>query len=351
VCIFGRGSTHGCEKGLEIIIAKVLIATALLLLAGNQSCAQEPPVKETVQRTTVANAEIQTINVARADKEEDKSSDSASLAKPEKVAKQQASPEPTPSASELSSQLNNPAAPVTFIQFRNINLPNIPGTDGVTNSLQIQPVIPILPSKKIPFLQLIKITLPIAFAPSPIDRKGLGDLQFFDLISIKESWGRWGFGPALVFPTATSKALGAGKWQAGPSFALVYTKAENWTIGAVLQNPISFAGDSSRPAVNNLIITPTVTYNFPEYLVPGYWKHGWFAGLGDLNITFDWKNGGAGTIPLSAQLGRVFKLDGQPLSLSVEAGLLVKRPDNTRNPGLILGFEFSWIFKGHRKHQ
>jgi len=201
---------------------------------------------------------------------------------------QNSQPEPALSASELANQINNPAAPVTFVQFRNILFPNIPGTDGVTNSLQIQPVIPIHKSKNFPFLQLIKMTLPVSSAPGPINEKGLGDLQFFDLVSIKQSWGRWGFGPALVFPTATSKALGAGKWQAGPSFALIYTGAENLTIGAVLQNPISFAGDSSRPSVNNLIITPTFTYNVPGYLFPGYWKHGWFVGLSDYNITFDW---------------------------------------------------------------
>ena len=174
-------------------------------------------------------------------------------------APQNSKPEPALSASELANQINNPAAPVRFVQFRNILFPNIPGTDGVTNSFQIQPVIPIHKSKKIPFLQLIKMTLPISSAPGPINQKGLGDMQFFDLVSIKQSWGRWGFGPALVFPTATSKALGAGKWQAGPSFAAIYTGVENLAIGAILQNPISFAGDSSRPAVNNLIITPTFT--------------------------------------------------------------------------------------------
>jgi hypothetical protein len=255
------------------------------------------------------------------------------------------------SAAELASQINNPAAPVTFVQFRNIMSPNIPGTGGVTNSFQIQPVIPIQKSKNIPFLQLIKMTLPISSAPSPLSQQGLGDLQFFDLVSIKQSWGRWGFGPALVFPTATSKVLGAGKWQAGPSFALIYTNVKNLTMGAVLQNPISFAGDSSREAVNNLIITPTFTYNVPDHVVPGVWKSGWFAGLSDYNITFDWRNDGAGTIPLGPQIGRVFHIGGQPFSASIEAGGLVKRPPNTRNPGLIMGIEFSVIFKGHRKDQ
>jgi hypothetical protein len=122
-------------------------------------------------------------------------------------------------------------------------------------------------------------------------------------------------------------------------------------MGAIFQNPMSFAGDSSRPAVSQLIITPTFTYNVPGYLVPGYWKHGWFVGLSDFNISFDWKNGGAGTIPIGPQIGRVFSIGKQPFSASIEAGGFVKRPDNTPNPGLILGFEFSVIIKPHKKHQ
>jgi hypothetical protein len=254
-------------------------------------------------------------------------------------------------ASELANQVNNPAAPVTLLQFRNILLPNVTGTDGVTNAFQIQPVIPIHPSHTLPFLQLIKMTLPSVSLPSPVGESGLGDFQFFDLVSIKESWGRWGFGPALVFPTASEKDLGAGKWQAGPSVAAIFTGIENLTAGAVLQNPISFAGDSSRPAVNNLIITPTFTYNLPGYLIPGYWKHGWFLGLSDYNWTFDWENGGAATIPLGFQLGRVFHIGKQPFSASIEVGGTVKSPADIPSPGLLIGIEFSIILKGHSKDQ
>ena len=169
---------------------------------------------------------------------------------------------------------------------------------------------------------------------------GVGDLQVFDLITIKQSWGKWGFGPALVFPTASAKALGAGKWQAGPSVALMYTGTKNLVAGAILQNPISYAGSPDRPGVNNLIVTPTLTYTF---------KEGWFAGLSDFNWTFNWKNGGAGLVPLGVQVGKVFRIGKQAFSFSVEAGGTVKRPANTPNPGLIIGIEFTPIFKGHIK--
>ena len=241
-------------------------------------------------------------------------------------------------ARALANQVNNPAAPVTLIQFRDVLLPSVDGADGATNEFQIQPVLPLGPFASFPVLQLIKITLPFPTLPSPISGSGVGDLQVFDLVSIKESWGRWGFGPALVFPTASARRLGQGKWQAGPAVAFMYTGVMHLTAGAILQNPLSFAGGHDRADINNLIITPTLTYNLPD---------GWFAGLSDFNCTFDWKNDGAATIVLGAQVGRVFSVDTHGFSLSFEAGGAVTRPNSIPRPGWILGFEFSPIFKGH----
>ena len=167
---------------------------------------------------------------------------------------------------------------------------------------------------------------------------GVGDLQLFDLFTFKQSWGRWGFGPALVFPTASANALGSGKWQAGPSFALIYTGIKNLTAGGIVQNPISFAGDANRPNVNNMIITPTFTFNL---------KEGWFVGMSDYNWNFNWEDGGAATIPLGIQVGKVITIGRQPVSLSVEAGGTAVRPAGTVNPGWILGFELTPIFNWH----
>ncbi len=189
-----------------------------------------------------------------------------------------------PSAQDLANQVNNPAAPVTLIQFRNILAPNIAGADGLANSLQMQPVLPIGPFKSFPWVQLMKITMPLYRAvPGSVNSKqpgvgGVGDLQLFDLITVKQSWGRWGFGPALVFPAASANALGAGKYQIGPSVALIYTGVKNLPVGAVVQNPISIAGSANRPNVNNMIVSPTFTFNL---------KEGWFVGLSDYNWTFN----------------------------------------------------------------
>ena len=43
---------------------------------------------------------------------------------------------------------------------------------------------------------------PFPPTPNPGSQSGLGDISLFDIVSIKQSWGTWGIGPALVFPTA-----------------------------------------------------------------------------------------------------------------------------------------------------
>jgi len=256
------------------------------------------------------------------------------------------------SAQELANQVNNPAAPLTYIQLRDVLLPSVPGTNGAINMFQIQPVLPIGPFRSFPYVQLVKISTPLALttpglAP-PINCigcgigttgvTGTGDTQVSDLLTVKASWGRWGVGPIFIFPTASETQLGAGKWQAGPAFALIYTGIKNLTAGAVLQNPISFAGSPHRPSVNEMIITPTFTVALND---------GWFVGMSDYNWTFNWESGGAVTFPLGAQVGKVVRIGKQPVSLSIEAGGLAARPSGTPNPGLILGFEISPIFNFH----
>jgi hypothetical protein len=256
------------------------------------------------------------------------------------------------SAQELANQVNNPAAPVTSIQIRDILLPNLPGTDGGANALQVQPVIPITPFGRFPHMQLVKINMPIVLrlpgVPVPEGcptcgtsfpgATGVGDLQVFDLVTIKQSWGRWGFGAALSFPTASAKSLGSGKWAAGPAVALMYTNIRNLTAGAILQNPVSYAGSPDRPAVSQLLITPTLTMNL---------KEGWFVGLSDFNWSFNWQDGGAATIPLGVQVGKVQRLGKQPFSISFEAGGAAARPSGLGNPGWILGFGITPIFSFH----
>ena len=238
-------------------------------------------------------------------------------------------------AEDLSNQINDPTSPLTTLQLRDVVTPRVPDANGPGNALELLPVVPILPSHFLPFTQLLKATLLVLVTlPSPTSVTGLGDFQLFDLVTISQSWGRWGFGPIFVFPTATSQSLGQGKWQVGPALGGIYSSVKNLVIGAVLQNPISFAGDASRPSVNSLVITPTATYTLPGH-------GGWFLGYSDFNLSFDWENGGAATIPVGIQAGKVLELAGLGFSASLEGGAAVVRPSSF--PRWLIGIELTAI--------
>jgi len=96
-------------------------------------------------------------------------------------------------------------------------------------------------------------------------RTGLGDL-YGQALLIPSVAGNFvcAFGTGLVFPTATGDELGRGKWIAAPAVVpgfffprrgYAYVKVQDW---------VSFAGDSGRPEVHYLTVTPTFLWRVAE---------------------------------------------------------------------------------------
>ena len=143
--------------------------------------------------------------------------------------------------------------------------------DDVQYILNIQPVIPF---KLTEDWNLISRTIvPLIYqpelAPGVGDVFGLGDIQQSLFLSpAKPGKLIWGVGPILQFPTATDDSLGQGKWGAGPT-AVALTVHGPWVLGALINNVWSFAGDSDRKDVNQMLIQPFVNYNLPRRVVPG----------------------------------------------------------------------------------
>jgi hypothetical protein len=232
--------------------------------------------------------------------------------------------------SDLAAQVNDPTAPLKLLMLRDVIAPGLPSFNGTGNLLELQPEFPIK-SKHLP-LQLIKATIPFVTLPDPKAATGLGDIQIFDLLTFKEKWGSWGIGLGAVFPTASSPDFGAGKWQLGPAWGIIYTRKKNLVAGAVFQNLISIAGNPEREDVNELAITPSLTCIFP---------HGWFGGYSDFEITFDWENSDGTVIPLGLQVGKIFKIGSNHLSFSVEAGWNAGR--SSQLPPWLFGLEMTLI--------
>lgn len=144
--------------------------------------------------------------------------------------------------------------------------------------------------------RLLRPSLPVVVTPDPGRVSGIGDLTLFDLfVPRRFDWGSFGLGPVFVFPTATDSRMGAGKWQIGPAGALMFAGVRHLQLGVIV-NPFSVAGDDDRDAVSQLLVQPILQYNLPR---------GWYVSMGDLNWSFDWKDGGAAEAKAPARPGAV----------------------------------------------
>lgn len=144
-------------------------------------------------------------------------------------------------------------------------------------------------------------------------------------------WWRYGLGPVFVFPTETEDRLGSGKWQIGPTVGAILG-ARKWQIALVITNPISFAGDSNRPDVNRLTWQPIAVYFLEE---------GWYLGLQGTPKSINWENDAALTFPVSARIGKVFKLRKRYINLFVEPEYtLVHDETPIAEWSILIGFNF-----------
>jgi hypothetical protein len=192
-------------------------------------------------------------------------------------------------------------------------------TQNITN---IQPVIPF--SLNEDWNLITRTIMPLInqpeFVPGQGSKFGLGDINLSLFVGPKEPGEViWGCGPVFMLPTATDDRLGSKKWGAGPA-AVALTMQGPWVFGALAQNIWSFAGDSDRADVNQMLIQYFINYNLP---------HGWYLTSAPI-ITANWEadSDDRWTIPFGAGVGRLIFLGELPLNMQVGGYYNVKKPDN-----------------------
>jgi hypothetical protein len=228
------------------------------------------------------------------------------------------------SASELNRKLTNPVSTIWSLsnQFNNFKLEK----GRWNNDWNFQPVLPISLTKDwnlitrpvMPFYNIV----PHETAPGQFERTaGLGDLILLELLSPAHS-GHWvlGAGPTFIFPTATSKFTGQGKWQAGPSVVAGYLTKE-FFLGVFPQQWFSIGGDPDRPDTSQLNLQPIATVFFGD---------GWNIGYSG-NILANWKasSGDVWTVPVGVGVGKVVKLGRLPVKIELSLQYMPVRPKNT----------------------
>ncbi|MFC1689407.1 neuromedin U [Pseudomonadota bacterium] len=128
----------------------------------------------------------------------------------------------------------------------------------------------------------------------------------------------WGAGAAFNLPIATDETLGSGKWQAGPAIRLGY-QALNWRFGLLATNRWSFAGDSDRADVNQLLLRTVIRRKL---------RNRWFF-ISDPIITANWNadSGQKWLVPLGGGFGRALSTDPVPVNVSLQFYWNAVRPD------------------------
>jgi hypothetical protein len=213
---------------------------------------------------------------------------------------------------QLQQDFTDPLTTLPQLLVRDSYSPATYGTHVQTNLTLIRPIIPRLPPYTLlPFYQLVRPTFELVTVPSSRggSRTEFGDLPIFDVAVLpwldrKKTGLLMGFGPSLVFPTATSRSAGQGAWQAGPAFGTIYSGIPGLLVGFILQNPISFAYTSrNRPPLNTLLFQPVMAFHL--------WD-GWYLRSAEATWTMGWHRHSPTTLPLSLGVGRTVVHPGLP---------------------------------------
>lgn len=242
---------------------------------------------------------------------------------------------------DLRAKTQNPVGSLYSVPLEN-NF-DFGAPDGGAYVLNIQPVIPITVGS----VNLIsRVIIPIASVQGFIEglpglpegtpgdgATGLGDINYSLFLSPANP-GKliWGVGPSFGLRTATDPQLGSGKWTVGPT-VVVLTQPKPWSMGVLLRQLWSYAGDADRTDVSQFLVQPFVNYNLPG---------GWYL-VSDPVITANWKSdSGVWTVPLGAGFGKLFAIGNQPINSRILAFYNVARPEAA--PDWALKFTIQLLF-------
>ena len=216
-------------------------------------------------------------------------------------------------------------------------------SNGDAQILNVNPVIPVTVGD---WNLVSRALIPIANVDGPIPgpdnpspgpgdgASGLGDINYSLYFSpVKYDKVIWGVGPSINLPTASDDQLGSGKWSAGLS-AVALSQPKWGTVGGLVRQLWSFAGDDDRKEVNQTLIEPFLNYNLDD---------GWYLTT-DLVITANWeaKSDDRWTVPLGGGIGKLFKVGEQPINAKLEAYYNAERP--TGAPEWQISFQWAFLF-------
>lgn len=246
---------------------------------------------------------------------------------------------------ELAKATQNPVANLISVPFQNNTNFRLGTYDRVQNTLNIQPVYPMNAG---PVNVITRTIVPVVYQPDVVviagkpdvaetgGTFGLGDVNATAFLT-PAAPGKviWGVGPILSFPSGSDGRLTTGKWGVGPS-AVVLAMPGRWTVGLLVNNVWSVAGDENRGDVNAMLAQYFATYNLP---------HGWYVSSAPI-ITANWKadDDDRWTVPFGAGVGKLSRLGKLPVNVSAQGYYNAVHPENLPYADWTLRAQVQFLF-------
>jgi hypothetical protein len=225
------------------------------------------------------------------------------------------------SEEDLAKAAQNPIANLISLPFQNNTNFGAGPTDRNQNVLNIQPVLPFTISED--WNLITRTILPVISQPLADGgrKNGIGDTLFTAFFSPKDS-GKitWGLGPAVLFPTSSNDALGAGDWGAGLS-AVFLGMPGHWVVGSLFSNVWSEKEDNQDRTTNLFTWQYFINYNIPD-------SGGLYLTTAPV-ITANWEadSDNQWTVPFGGGIGKVFTIGKQPVNGQVSAYYNAEKPE------------------------
>jgi hypothetical protein len=240
---------------------------------------------------------------------------------------------------ELQKKLANPVADLISVPFQYTGNLNVGPLDKTQHILNIQPVYPMKLDGGWSLIHraIVPLMSMPAFTPDQDRKNGMGDIVYEGFFAPTTKPGEliWGAGPAIQLKTATDERLGSGKWAAGPA-VVALEQSGKWSVGALVTQLWSFAGDDSRPDISQFQLQPLATYRLSGRNTIGY--------LG--TITANWKEDRSSqrwSVPLGLSYSILTRPAGMsPVNLIFGGGYNVIRPDDAGN--WFVRFQVNFVF-------
>jgi hypothetical protein len=247
--------------------------------------------------------------------------DAAASAPANAAAAAQANAADSTDSTELAKKLSNPIADLVSMPFQ-FNWENGIGPLDLTRYiLNIQPVVPFHLNKSTNMI--VRIIAPIVSQPPPVTgglpSSGVSDVLTSFFFSPTKGSIIWGVGPIVSVPSTSIPTLGTEKWSAGPT-AVVLKQHGGLTVGTLINQVWSFAGNVDREDVSQMFVEPFLAYTNKKAVTftlqsesTRYWK---VEGDGEWNV------------PINLEVAKLLSFGTFPASYQLGWGYFVVHPDN-----------------------